>query len=164
VRERAGGEQGGGGFGDQPAGDALAAADGDRGVDLGAVLGGRQVVVDVEPDGTVRGEREPLRLGLMDLDVEADAAAGQAAGDAGAEPVTRRGVSRSSTSNGSGAQRATASGSVSTSRTASGPASTVVVAVQVFMVLNRPTAGRPCRRPGRRSCWDPWTTPCPPRG
>ena len=46
--------------------------------------GGRQVVGDVEPDGAVRGEREPLRLGLVDLDVEADAAAGQAAGDAGA--------------------------------------------------------------------------------
>jgi hypothetical protein len=83
VRERAGGQQGGGGLGDQPAGDALAAADGDRGVDLRAARGGRQVVGDVEPDGAVRGEREPAGLGLVDLDLEADAAAGQPPGDAG---------------------------------------------------------------------------------
>src|SRR3954463_11568058 len=58
------------------------------------------------------------------------------------EPAVRRGVSRSSTSKGIGAQRATASGSVRMSSTASGPASTMVVAVQVFMLRTVP-ARRP---------------------
>ena len=48
-----------------------------------AAVGGGEVVVDVEADRTVGGEREPVACGLVDLDVEADALAGQAAGDAG---------------------------------------------------------------------------------
>ena len=46
----------------------------------------RQVVGDVEADRAVGREREALAAGLVDLDVEADAAAGEAAGDAGAGP------------------------------------------------------------------------------
>ena len=105
------------------------------------------VVVDVEADRAVGGEREPLAGGLVDLDDEADAAAGQAARDAGgrarhqARRVEVLHVER---------QRRPAGdrvGSVSTSSTASGAASTVVVAVQVLMVENSPGAAAPCRRP-----------------
>ena len=55
-------------------------------------VGGGEVVGDVEADGTVGGERQAAVLGLVDLDDEADAAAGQAAGHAGgrARHQTRR--------------------------------------------------------------------------
>ena len=67
-------------------------------------------------------------------------------------PRRRRGEPSSSTSKGTGAQRATASGSVSTSSTASGRAATVVVAVHVLMASDcSPPRPRPCRRPGERS-------------
>ena len=106
------------------------------------LVGGRQVVGDVEPDGTVRGEREPLRLGLVDLDVEADAAAGQAAGDAGAgagDQARRVEVVDVERERRPAGHRVGVGEHV---EDRSGPASTVVVAVQVFMLLNRPTTPR----------------------
>ena len=47
-------------------------------------VGVRQPVVDVERDGAARAERDPGLVRLVHLDLEADAAAGEPAGDAGA--------------------------------------------------------------------------------
>src|SRR5688500_8316027 len=72
--EGARGEQGAGGLGEEPAGQAAAGADGDRCADLAAAaarLG--EAVVDVEGDGPVRAERDAGLVGLVDLDLEADA-------------------------------------------------------------------------------------------
>ena len=93
--EGAGLQQGGGGLLGHAAEQAAAGADGDRGADLAAPAGGPGLVGDVEGDGAVRGEREAAVVGLVDLDVEADAAADQLAGDAhagaGARAARRRG-------------------------------------------------------------------------
>src|SRR4051812_17088508 len=79
------GEQGTGGLGEQAAGEAAAGAHGDRGVDLGApALGMGEAVVDVEGDRTARAELDAGLVGLVDLELEADAAAGEPAGDASA--------------------------------------------------------------------------------
>ena len=45
--------------------------------------GGGQAVVDVEGDGAARAERDAGLVGLVHLELEADAAAGELAGDAG---------------------------------------------------------------------------------
>src|SRR5215211_2591593 len=57
--ERAGGEQGAGGLGQQAPGDAAAGADGHGGVDLAAAAGGvPQLVGDVHRDRPARAERD----------------------------------------------------------------------------------------------------------
>ena len=91
TAERAGVQQGGGGLLGHAAEQAAARADGDRGADLAPSAGGAGLVGDVERDGAVRGERQAAVAGLVDLDVEAHAAADQPAGDAharaGREPA-----------------------------------------------------------------------------
>src|SRR3954471_2151284 len=84
MGEGTGGEQGARGLGDEAAGEALAAADGDRGANLAATVRGGQVVGDVEADGGGGHEREAPGLALVALDVKADTAAGEAAGHASA--------------------------------------------------------------------------------
>ena len=78
------GQQGARRLGEQAPDDAARRADGDGGADLAAAVDGGEAVVDVEPDGAVGGEREPVAGGLVDLDVEADAPAGELAADASA--------------------------------------------------------------------------------
>src|SRR3954452_14795099 len=92
VGERAGGEEGAGRLGEEAAGDALAGADGDGGVDLRAGVGLGDVVVDVEADRTVGGEREAVALRLVARYPEADPPPGQGPVDArrGTRHQTRR--------------------------------------------------------------------------
>jgi hypothetical protein len=80
--ERARMQQGGGRLLGGAAEQAAAGADGDRGADLAPTRRGPGLVGDVEGDRPVRGERQAAVGGLVDLDVEADAAADQPAGDA----------------------------------------------------------------------------------
>ena len=92
--EGARGEQGAGGLGEQAAGEAAAGADGDGGVDLACrrSAGARGRSRRRSRPGRRRDEAQAALVGLVDLDVEADAAPGEAAGDAraAAAPQARR--------------------------------------------------------------------------
>jgi hypothetical protein len=67
--ERAGGQQGAGGLGQDPSAEALAAPDRDRGLDLGALGHPAQAVVDVDVDRTRGDETGPGgRRAAVDLE------------------------------------------------------------------------------------------------
>src|SRR5204862_8340306 len=81
--ERAGGEEGACGLGQQASGDPAAGADRDGGTDgAAAARGARQLVRDLHGDGAVGRERDAALVGLVLGHVEADAAAGRLPGDA----------------------------------------------------------------------------------
>ena len=98
--QRAAGEHGAGRLGEQPRAQPAPRQHGDRGRDLAAAGRRRaQLVGDVERDGAVGRQRSARAASaLVDLDVEADALAGEAAAHARPAALpTSRGCVRSST-------------------------------------------------------------------
>jgi hypothetical protein len=108
--EGAGGRQRVRGSGRQPAGETARGPDRDRGLDVAAGRRRREVVADVEADRPARGQREAVVVGLVDLDVEADQAAGEAPGHPRADAGREAGGVEVDVE-GDGRQRATAPGS-----------------------------------------------------
>ena len=102
--ERAGLQQRGGGLLGQPAEEAAAGRTETEARTSLPPPARASLVGDVEGDGAVRGEREAAVAGLVDLDVEADAAADQPAGDAHARAGREPRAGAPSRSKGTGDQ------------------------------------------------------------